>query len=298
MDRPSVPGVERGSWEYGAVSGILALVGTPIGNLGDISPRAAQALADADLICCEDTRRTRTLLSEINIPAGSRLISLHEHNEQAKAQRIVDRVKAGDSVVVVSDAGMPGISDPGSILVAVAAEQGCGVTVIPGPSAVLGALVISGLPSERFVMEGFLPRKGRERRSVLEDLSREGRTSVIFESPHRLVDTLKDLASLGNPERLAVVVRELTKIHEEVRRGSLTELVAHFSESPPRGEIVLILRGSESEPKRTIEDAEIIDHLNDSLAAGMSKRDAASAAAAELKVPRSRAYELASSLPR
>ncbi len=280
------------------MSGILALVGTPIGNLGDISPRAAQSLVDADLICCEDTRRTRTLLSALDIAAKSRLISLNEHNERDKAQSIVDRIKQGETVVVVSDAGMPGISDPGGDLVAVAIEQGCTVTVIPGPSAVLGALVISGLPTERFVMEGFLPRKGRERRHVLESLRTEVRSIVIFESPHRLVDTLKDLAGLGDPDRGAAVVRELTKIYEEVRRGSLSSLAQHFSESQVRGEIVIILAGAEPRPERVVDDAEILGHLGASLAAGMSKRDAASAAASELKVPRSRAYELASSIPR
>lgn len=274
----------------------LVLVGTPIGNLGDISPRAAQVLRDADLICCEDTRRTRTLLSALDINAGSRLISLHEHNEAAKAERVVARLLQGEAVVVVSDAGMPAISDPGSLLVATAIEHGCEVSVVPGPSAVLGALVISGLSTERFVMEGFLPRKGRDRRQILESVACETRTVVMFESPHRLVDTLRDLESLSDEQRSVAVVRELTKIHEEVVRGTLSEVAGHFSNDDVRGEVVIVLAGAQPLVDREVDDEEILSHLQASLAAGMSKRDAATAAASELKVPRSRAYGLASSL--
>ncbi len=280
------------------MSAPLVLIGTPIGNLGDLSPRAAQALAAADVMYCEDTRRTRILLNALDIPSKARLVSLHEHNERAKAQQVVDKLKAGEQVVVVSDAGMPGISDPGAELVAVAVAQGCDITVIPGPSAVLGALVISGLATDRFVMEGFLPRKGRERRNRLEALAHEERTTIIFESPHRLVDTLQDLADLGDDQRGVCVVRELTKIHEEVIRGTLRSVGEHFGGGEVRGEIVIVLGGAQPQAAREVSDAEIRAHLEACVASGMSKRDAASAAAAELKVPRSRAYELASSLTR
>ena len=295
---PRVRRPARGAWEHGFVSTSLVLIGTPIGNLGDLSPRAAQALAEADVIYCEDTRRTRILLSALEIPSKARLVSLHEHNEHAKASQVIEKLKLGEMVVVVSDAGMPGISDPGADLVAQAVEQGCGVTVIPGPSAVLGALVISGLATDRFVMEGFLPRKGRERRSRLEVLAREERTSIVFESPHRLVDTLQDVADLGDDQRRVCVVRELTKIHEEVIRGTVRSVAEHFGEVEVRGEIVIVLEGAKPVAPREVTDAEIQSHLETCLASGMSKRDAASAAASELKVPRSRAYELASSLAR
>ena len=274
-------------------AGRLVLVATPIGNLADLSPRALEVLTEADLICCEDTRRTRTLLSAKGLPSGGRLLSLHEHNERARIDEVLSAVSAGSLVAVVSDAGTPGISDPGEHLVATAVAAGLEVSTVPGPSAVLGALSVSGLPTDRFVMEGFLPRKGAERSERLAALLVEERTSVILESPRRLVATLRDLAEVLGGNRAAAVVRELTKVHEEVVRGSLEEILQHFSSEEPRGEIVVVLRGAVLEAAVGVGDSEIIEAMTRARAQGASLKDAASVVAETLGVPRRRAYELA-----
>jgi len=276
--------------------GRLVLVATPIGNLGDLSPRAREVLATADLICCEDTRRTRALLSASGItakgPKGDRLLSVHGHNEAARFERVAAVVAAGATVALVSDAGTPGISDPGAWLAAQLAAAGETVSTVPGPSSVLGALVVSGLPADRFCVEGFLPRKGPERRRRLAALMADARTTVVLEAPSRVAATLTELAA-ADPERPAAVVRELTKLHEEVWRGTLGEAAEAFAARDVRGEVVLVVGGapaaapaSEAEVETAVQAA-----LGDDPAAG--PRQVAERVAAELGVPRRRAYEAA-----
>lgn len=273
--------------------GRLVLVATPIGNLGDLSERALSTLREADVICCEDTRRTRTLLSAKSISAQRRLVSLHEHNERERTPEILAAVRDGALVAVVSDAGTPGISDPGSYLVAAAVEAGLEVSTVPGASAVVAALSISGLPTDRFVVEGFLPRKGKERFERLAGLQREARTVVLLESPHRLEATLAELADVLGGARTAVVVRELTKLHEAVLRGTLAELAHHFATTEARGEIVVVLAGAQIEPSGEVSDDAIRTAVNRARGEGASLRDAAAMAAEALGVSRRRAYELA-----
>jgi 16S rRNA (cytidine1402-2'-O)-methyltransferase len=219
---------------------VIILAATPIGNLGDASRRLVEALGTAQIIAAEDTRTTIHLLSALGIENRPRLIPLHEHNEDARAAEVVELARDQD-VLVLSDAGMPAISDPGFPLVAAAAAAGVQVTVLPGPSAVLAALAVSGLPTDRFTFEGFLPRKGRV--AYFTALAREPRTMVFFESPNRLPAALADLATALGPDRRAVVCRELTKLHEEVRRGTAAELAEYFAEGA-RGEICLVVAGS------------------------------------------------------
>jgi 16S rRNA (cytidine1402-2'-O)-methyltransferase len=219
---------------------VIILAATPIGNLGDASRRLIEALSTAEIIASEDTRTTIHLLSALGITNRPRLIPLHEHNEDAKAAEIVELARDRD-VLVLSDAGMPAISDPGFPLVAAAATAGVTVTALPGPSAVLTALAVSGLPTDRFTFEGFLPRKGRV--VYFTGLAREQRTMVFFESPNRLPAALADLAKALGPDRRAVVCRELTKLHEEVKRGTASELAAYFKDGA-RGEICLVVAGA------------------------------------------------------
>jgi 16S rRNA (cytidine1402-2'-O)-methyltransferase len=271
----------------------LVLVGTPIGNLGDLAPRAVEALAGATVIAAEDTRRTRALLSHAGVSlSSSRLVALHGHNEAEMSARLVDEMVAGARVAYVTDAGMPGISDPGERLVRAALERGLPVEAVPGPSAALTALVISGLPTSRFVFEGFLPRKGAERAARLAALAAEERTAVIFESPRRLLATLADLAAALGPDRPVAVARELTKVFETVWRGPLGEAVADGPE--PRGEQVLVIGGAGPRPEPG--DDQVTDALRTELDGGASRRDAATAVAGRLGVSRRRAYELASNI--
>ena len=272
------------------MTGSLVVVATPIGNLADLSERARRVLADADVICCEDTRRTRVLLTASGIGAAGRLVSLHAHNEASRAQWVAERVESGATVAFVTDAGTPGVSDPGDRLVAAVVSRGLAVTVVPGPSAALAALIVSGLSSDRFCVEGFLPRKGIDRARRLEGLRDEERTSVIFESPARLAATLADLAgSLG--DRPAAVCRELTKRHEEVRRGSLDELAAAYGATPtPKGEVVIVVGGA---PTRRVDDDDVSRAVVAELDAGATIRDTATTVAAALGVSRRRAYEVA-----
>ena len=272
------------------------LVATPIGNLGDLSPRARKVLAEADLICCEDTRRTRALLSSAGIPARregrDRLLSLHGHNERSRLDRVAGCVASGGTVAVVSDAGTPGISDPGAWLAAQLAAAGETVTTVPGPSSVIGALAVSGLPSDRFAAEGFLPRKGGERRRRMEALMGDERTTVILEAPGRVADTLAELAALDR-ERPAAVVRELTKLHEEVWRGTLGEAADAFVTRDVRGEVVLVVGGAIATPP--VNDAEVEQAVRAELAADPSAgpRQLSDRVATSLSVPRRRAYEAA-----
>lgn len=272
----------------------LILVGTPIGNLGDLPPRAVEALRTADVIACEDTRRTRQLLSAAGVAGGNRLVAMGIHNEAAQVRKLVERLDGGDTVVVVTDAGMPGISDPGERLVAAAVAAGHAVTVVPGPSAAVAALVVSGLPTERFVFEGFLPRRGKAREQRLADLARERRTTVVFEAPHRVRETVDDLAAALGPDRRVAVVRELTKMFEEVWRGDLAGAAAHLSQTEPRGEMVLVLDGAP--PAEPPGEADVEAALRARLAEGDDKKSAIAHVAASLDVPKRRVYEVAISL--
>ena len=221
-------------------SDLLILVATPIGNLSDITFRAVEELKRADLILCEDTRHSATLFAHYDIHA--QYTSYGAHNIHSKLPWILAQLKAGKRVALVSDAGTPGISDPGTVLVSAALAAGIEVSALPGPAAIIMAVVLSGLPTDRFVFEGFLPhKKGRQTR--LKELTTEPRTIVLYESPHRIVKTLSELHEyLGN--RRAAVARELTKLYEEVRRGTLAELLDHFQKTEPRGEFVLVVAGT------------------------------------------------------
>jgi 16S rRNA (cytidine1402-2'-O)-methyltransferase len=275
-------------------AGGLVLVGTPIGNLDDLSPRAVEALRGADVIAAEDTRRTRTLLSHAGISAGSRLRAVHADNEHAVATRIVDEIRAGARVAVVTDAGMPGISDPGAALVRACLDAGLTVEAVPGPSAALTALVVSGMPTDRFVFEGFLPRKGRARTERLAALAAEPRTTVVFEAPSRVRTTLADLAEACGADRPVAVARELTKMFEDVWRGPVGDAVTKAERTEPRGEYVLVV-GPAAE-RAPADDAAVEDAIRAALADGRSARDAAAEVAAELGVPRRRAYAAATRL--
>ena len=275
--------------------GVLVLVGTPIGNLGDLSPRAVEALTAADAICCEDTRRTGRLLQHAGVERKGALMVVNEHTEARQVDGVLARLARGERVAVVSDAGMPGISDPGERLVRAAIDAGHVVEVVPGPSAALAALVASGLPTGRFVFEGFLPRKGSGRTERLAAVAAERRTVVLYEAPHRLPRTLADLASVCGDDRPVAVARELTKLHEEVWRGTLGEAAAWAVERPPRGELVVVLDRAPAAPPP---DDALVDALSVELAAGSSARDAARAVAARLGVPRRHAYDLAVTVAR
>ena len=272
-------------------TGRLVLVGTPLGNASDLSPRAARAIQEADVVACEDTRHTRKLLAVAGIETKAPLLSLHQHNEQARAEELVERIRGGATVALVTDAGMPAVSDPGERVVRTVLDAGLHVDVVPGPSAVTAALAVSGLPTERFCFEGFLPRKGGERRDRLAQLATEPRTTVLYEAPHRLAATVADLAEACGPDRRVALARELTKLFEETWRGTLTEAIAHVEAVAPRGEYTIVLGGAPAPPAATEED--VADAVARHLAAGLTRKDAASAAAQELGVPKRVAYDAA-----
>lgn len=271
------------------VPGRLVLVATPIGNLGDLSPRAVEALRTADVVCCEDTRRTRQLLTHAEV-TGQKLVSFHEHNEAQRTVEVLEWLRAGRTVALVSDAGTPALSDPGQRVVAAAAEAGAVVTVVPGPNAALAALVASGLPTDRFCFEGFLPRRGAERRQRLDAVSSEHATVLLHETAPRLAATLADLVDLCGDDRRVAVARELTKVHEELWRGRLADAVHEFSSRPVRGEIVVVLEGAPEGAAPT--DDVLAEALRHRLAAGATLRDASAGVAAELGVARRRVYEI------
>lgn len=234
----------------------LYLVGTPIGNLGDLSPRALHILGAVDVIAAEDTRHTRGLLARFGVNRPDRpMISYHDHNKDARTPELVARLQQGASVAVVSDAGSPGISDPAFTLVRAAVEAGIPAVPVPGPSSLLCALEVSGLPTDRFAFEGFLPRKQGRRRARIAQLRDDPRTLIFFESPHRLAAALRDLLE-GLGDRRASLSRELTKKFEETRRGALSELLAWIAERPPRGEFVLVVAGASDRGARSDDDEE------------------------------------------
>ncbi|MCU1427367.1 MAG: rRNA ((1402)-2-O)-methyltransferase [Actinomycetia bacterium] len=273
-------------------TGALVLVATPIGNLGDVSERAIAALASADVIAAEDTRRTRSLLTHLDIKSAARLRSVHAHNERTEARHIVELVRAGKRVVYVTDAGMPGIADPGERLVRACIDAQVPVEVVPGPSALLAALVLSGLPTSRFRFEGFLPRKGTARAQRLGAIAAADSTVVIYESPHRVVATLQDLETVLGPDRPVAVARELTKLFEEVARGGIADVVRQLgAKAEARGEHVIVI-GPGTRDEHVGDDL-LLQAVTELMADGTSARDAAASVARELGVPRRRAYDVA-----
>lgn len=271
-------------------SGTLWLVATPIGNLGDLAPRASEVLASAALVCCEDTRRTGRLLQHAGVRA-ERLAVANEHTETSRVAEVLDLLAAGHDVAVVTDAGTPGISDPGERLVRAVLDAGYPVSSVPGPTAAVTALVISGLPTGRFVFEGFLPRSGRERTTRLAEIAAERRTVVLYEAPHRIARTLVDLRAACGDARQVSVSRELTKLYEETRRGTLGSVQI----DEPRGEYVVVIGGAPDDATPPDDDA-IRTALRDELAAGATTRDAVASVAARLAVPKKLVYALAVAL--
>ncbi len=271
------------------MNGTLCIVGTPIGNLGDISERAVEALRAADVIACEDTRRTGRLLQHLGI-ARTRLLVVNEHTELQRRDEIVDQLTAGAQVALVSDAGMPLVSDPGSRLVREILAAGFAVEVVPGPTALITALVLSGLASDRFVFEGFLPRKGLERKRRLAEFVNETRTVIVYESPKRIARTLVDLREVCGDEREVAVARELTKLHEEVIRGTLASVAAQIGDEV-RGEVVLVLGGARGDGP--LSDEALVAMLDEQLSAGSTPRDAVANVARLTREPKRRIYELA-----
>jgi 16S rRNA (cytidine1402-2'-O)-methyltransferase len=268
--------------------GTLYLVATPIGNLEDITLRALRVLREVGLVAAEDTRHTRKLLARYEIRTA--ITSYYEHNKLTKLDRILDALKAGD-VALVSDAGMPGLSDPGYELVRACLERGVPVVPVPGPSAVVTALVASGLPTDRFLFLGFLPRKAKARRTLLASAATERGTLVCFEAPHRLLAALRDLeVALGN--RPVALARELTKMHEEIWRGTLEEALAHFRSNPPRGEFTLVVGGAPVTQERW-DQAQVQSALEEMLARGSSTRTASQDVALLAGWPRREVYALA-----
>ncbi|QKN23042.1 16S rRNA (cytidine(1402)-2'-O)-methyltransferase [Caproicibacterium lactatifermentans] len=259
------------------MSGTLYIVGTPIGNLSDFSPRAVQVLSSVDFIAAEDTRVTLKLLTHFGIKKP--LISYFEHNKWQRGGGILDRIAAGENCALVSDAGMPAISDPGELLVKQAAERGIPVAAVPGPSAVVTALAVSGLPTGRFTFEGFLSVNRKSRREHLEEVKNEHRTMVFYEAPHKLLATLQDMLAAWGDRELALA-RELTKVHEEVRRTTLSEAAEYYAQNPPRGEFVLVIHGAAAPEKEvlSLEDATALARTlmaEDSLSASAAAKQAA-----------------------
>ena len=270
-----------------ASSGVLVVAATPIGNVDDASPRLRAELADADVVAAEDTRRLTRLCRDLGVRPGGRVVSLFEGNERGRADELVDLVRDGSRVLLVTDAGTPLVSDPGYRVVSRCAAQGLPVTVVPGPSAALAALVVSGLPSDRFCVEGFLPRKQAERRRRLDDLAYEPRTQVFFESPRRTAATLRALSEAFGGDRPAAVCRELTKTHEEVRRGSLADLAATTDERV-LGEVTIVVAGRTS--AAAAEHADPVALVAERERAGLSRKEAISDVARELGRPKREVY--------
>ncbi|WP_222851699.1 16S rRNA (cytidine(1402)-2'-O)-methyltransferase [Phytoactinopolyspora mesophila] len=280
--------------EHGGTSGpgVLVLAATPIGQVADASARLARELADADVVAAEDTRRLRRLAASLDVELSGRLVSYFEANEDTRTPELVAELLAGARVVLVTDAGMPSVSDPGYRLVEAAVAAGVRVTSVPGPSAVVTALAVSGLPVSRFSFEGFPPRRAGERRRYFAALANEQRSMVFFESRHRLAATLRAMAEALGADRLAAVCRELTKTHEEVRRGPLGELVTWAEETGPLGEITIVVSGVDSAAddrgRMTVDDA--VSIVAERVAGGASRRDAIADVAHELGLSRRELY--------
>ncbi len=273
------------------MAGMLYLVPTPIGNLGDISLRARQTLEAADFIAAEDTRVTLKLLNHLEIKKP--LVSYYEHNKTFKGSRIVERILAGETCALVSDAGSPAISDPGEDLVKECAAAGITVCAIPGPCAAITALSISGQSTGRFCFEGFLSMSKKSRREHLDSLRAEKRTMIFYEAPHKLMNTLEDMVEVFGAERPVSFCRELTKLHEEVLRTTLGEAIVHFTETPPKGEFVLVVAGAPEEVKEVPTATDAAARVNELIAQGLSRKDAIKQAAKELDLPKNAVYAAA-----
>jgi 16S rRNA (cytidine1402-2'-O)-methyltransferase len=271
------------------VTGRLVLGGAPLGQPEDVGPRLRRAMAEADVLAVEDTRRLHRLAQDLEVTLTGRVVTFHESVERSRLPGLVTALTDGATVLLITDAGMPSVSDPGYTLVRAAIEAGVEVTSVPGPSAVTTALAVSGLPCDRFCFEGFLPRKGGERRSRFAGLAGERRTMVFFESPHRLADALADAAAVLGDDRPAAVCRELTKTHEEVRRGSLAELAGWAAEGV-RGEITLVVSGADPEPVE-LSPAELAAAVAVEEAAGAGRKDAIRAVVARTGLPRRAVYD-------
>jgi len=277
------------------MAGKIYLVATPIGNLSDISMRAIETLKNADIIACEDTRNTIRLLNHFEIKGH--LTSYHEYNKIDKAYELCEKVKEGKNIAFVSDAGMPAISDPGYELVDIAYKEGLEVTVVPGASAVVSALAISGISSRRFAFEGFLPADKNEKKEILTELSQESRTLILYEAPHRLLKTLKELFEyMGN--RNIAIVREITKLHEEVLRGKLADIIADYESEKVaiRGEYVLVIEGKSllekrEERQKSFEEISIREHYEKYIAEGMDKKEAMKAVAKDRGIQKREVYK-------
>ena len=271
--------------------GMLYLVPTPIGNLGDISPRCAQTLADADFIAAEDTRVSLKLLNHLGIKKS--LVSYYEHNKAFKGNVILERILAGETCALVSDAGSPAISDPGEELVKQCAEAGVTVCAIPGPCAVITALSISGQSTGRFCFEGFLSTAKKSRREHLESLVSEHRTMVFYEAPHKLLNTLEDMAAVFGKDRPISLCRELTKLHEEVVRTTLGAAVEKYQRNPPKGEFVLVVAGAPVPVLETATEADAAARVAQLMESGLSRKDAIKQTAVELNLPKNVVYDAA-----
>ncbi len=272
----------------GGLVGTLYIVGTPIGNLEDISLRALRILGEVDLIAAEDTRRTRKLLTRYEIKTP--LTSYYEHNKLTKLDELVSTLQQKD-VALVSEAGMPGLFDPGYELIEAAIARDIPVVPVPGPSALITALVVSGLPTDSFLYLGFLPRRQKQRRQLLVSVARERRTLVAFEAPHRLRASLADLKDVLGDRRIAVA-RELTKVHEEVWRGSISQALAHFEENPPRGEFTLVIRGAREE-RVTWDEEQVVEVLAELMAEDVERKEAVKAVSDLAGWPKREVYKVA-----
>jgi 16S rRNA (cytidine1402-2'-O)-methyltransferase len=270
-------------------TGVLVLAATPIGDPRDAAPRLGQEIATADVVAAEDTRRLKRLCADLGVTPRGAVLSYHEHNEASRTPELVERLRAGERVVVVTDAGMPSVSDPGYRLVSAAVEADVAVTCVPGPSAVLMALAVSGLPVDRFCFEGFLPRKGGERARALAALGDERRTMVFFEAPHRIEAALRAMAEAFGPDRPAAVCRELTKTYEEVRRGGLAEL-ADWAAEGVRGEITVVVGGATA---RATSVEEVLPGIQSRVAAGERLKDVCADVAARSGLSKKALYDAA-----
>ncbi len=279
-------------------NGKLYLVPTPIGNLKDITLRALEVLENADVVAAEDTRQTIKLLNHFNLKKT--LISYHMHNEQGKSNEILDRLRLGENIALVSDAGMPGISDPGSVIVKKCIEQGLEFEVLPGATAFATALIYSGLDSSAFTFRGFIPRDTKSRKVVVGELKNQKETLIFYEAPHRLLSTLTFLKeNFGN--RNLSACRELTKLHEEIVRGKISEVIEYFNNNNPRGEFVLVMEGLteeeiEKEKRASFEELSIEEHIIKYIEEGMSKKDAIKAVAKDRKVPKNEIYKYSTNI--
>lgn len=278
------------------MAGTLFVVATPLGNLGDLSPRAAQTLKSVALVAAEDTRHSRPLLNHAGSTAE--LISFHAHSSDGDLRRLLDRLAGGQDIALITDAGTPLVSDPGVMLVAGARERGIPVITIPGPNAVVAALAVAGLPADRYTFLGFLPRKGGDRKRLLQSVAASPWTVVLFESPLRVGALLRDLVDVCGGERRAAVARELTKIFEETRTGTLTELAGYYADAPARGEVTVVVAGTgrDPAPQAEVPAADPAERARALLAEGLSRRDAADRLAEETGITRNAAYRLVNAL--